>query len=78
MLSSLAVTAALALVGHVRAQEEGGGGAPVPITTATGTITAGASEMTAKSALKLAKNYTASTFLSEWGECECIIPHTDR
>lgn len=59
---------ALALAGHALAQ---GNGAPSAITTtdtATSVTSAGASQMTASSALKLAKRYTADEFYSEWGK----------
>jgi len=40
---------------------------PLPSTSAATAVTsAGPSRMTAKSALKLAKTYTADTFMSEW------------
>jgi hypothetical protein len=58
---------ALALAGQVLAQ---GNNAPTAITTtdtATSVTSAGASQMTAKTALKLAKRYTADEFYNEWG-----------
>jgi hypothetical protein len=70
MISQFAFTA-LALLGalpYAQGQSEGGGGAPPVIVSPSGTTTAGPSEMTALSTLKLAKMYTASSFQSEWGE----------
>ena len=60
-----ALGGALLLASSVLAQN--GAPSPLPTTnTPTAVTSAGPSRMTAKSALKLAKMYTADTFLSEW------------
>lgn len=53
-----------------------GNNAPTAITTtdtATTTTSAGGSQISAESGLKLAKHYTADTFFSEWGESPCLM-----